>query len=559
MKKLFSFAASVLAVLLIAGCATVLPPVEPVEPPPPEVVEEPVIPPPDVIEEPEIPPPPEVVEEPEPPVEAVPEPPPVPEPVYEQLVLLLTSGAVPSYSKTASLRDELSIASPAVLIDRGSTFASYPFADTDEGEGIITLMNALSYDAMALGIKDFFHDAPRLRSLIDMASFPVFSTHILGSETLLSSAVLDAGGISVALFSVVDPESFASLHPTLTSGFTAEDPVELVHQEVMDAVKEGADLIILFSEADLFSLEISDELMPWAFEILDAASLIVQKQPMNNDASELPWIISTDASLMKITIHLEDRTVTSIETDYPDYQSVESDAYIASIEQAVRQSQGLIKERALEYAVDGSLKAPDRYGLYPLMNALQYDEPPTVIGVLLSEGASAAQRDDFGMTPLMYASWMNSHPRVITRLIREGSSPDERDDEGWTPLMRAVLNEHIEIMETIIESGADINEKNREGWTPLMFAAGFGSDARFTEALIQFGADLDVKSDEGMTALMYAAGFNSDPEIISVLLDAGADADIRDDFQTNALEYAQGNRSIRDTWVMEKLEKATSR
>ncbi len=566
MKLVIKYSFCILAVLILAGCATPPPPVEieePVEVPvviaePPVEVPPVEIPPPPPVVEPE----PPVVEPPEPPTVEPPEPPTVEpppvvevvrEPVRERISLVMTSGLESGYPVVPALRG--TITAPMLLVDRGNTFSSFPFANIDEGESIITLMNALTYDAMALGTDDFAHDATRLLHLARMSGFPFIGSNIRGDDEISSSVILNAGDISVALVSVINPLSFDEMHISRRSGFTAEDPVESVQRLIEEL---HADIIIMFTDFDILSYPVTDEQLPSALEILDAVSLVVQRPPAEPGPLAGFWLIGTEAPLVTVTLNLEDRIISSMEIDDADPFLLEPDSYISSLEKAARESQQQVIDRALNYITGNTINSLDRYGLTPLMNALQFDEDTQVVGVLLSEGASVDKRDEYGMSSLMYAAWLNSSPRVITRLLRAGASVDEIDSEGWTPLMRAVLNENIEILQVIIETGADIEAVNNEGWTALMFAAGFGTDARFAKILIESGADLDRQSDEGMTALMYAAGFNSDPDIISLLLDAGADTMLMDEFGSTALDYAKQNRNIRGSAVMEKLIEASA-
>ncbi|GEM_PF-1501236 len=542
MKRTILFCIVCLLILFFAaGCVT---------PPPPEEIPEPEV----VEEPPAVPAPP-----PEPELKEIPE---IIEPVRETLALVLTSGLFDSEhfgipragSQFAAYDREY----PAVLIDRGGSFSGHPFADTDEGKGVLALMNLLPYSGTALGIDDFSHDSFRLSELAEEAAFPFFLSHITGEHKFQTMHVTELEDYTVGMLSVIDSEAFLELHPTLTQNVSIHDPLDALLDACETLEEEGTDFIILFSEIDIHSMEFSEEELEKAETLLDSLTLIIQHTPAELQQVSGSWLYGTDAPLTSVLLQLEDGELTAVETEAYTADAVEPDERLAAEEAQVHDDQQQIIEQAASYVEGGAIDEKDRYGLTPLMDALQNDESPPVIGVLLQKGAQAGTRDDFGMTPLMYSAWLNTDPRVTTRLMREGASLTALDDEGWTPLMRSVLNDNPQVMKRIIAADTDVDKENNEGWTALMFAAGFGYDAENIEILIDAGADVNKQSDEGMTPLMYAAAFNDNPEFIRLLLEAGADPDITDEFGSSALDYARQNRNLRDTEAVDLLEGASS-
>jgi len=109
-------------------------------------------------------------------------------------------------------------------------------------------------------------------------------------------------------------------------------------------------------------------------------------------------------------------------------------------------------------------------------------------------------------TPLMYASWYSSNPSVIAVLIKNGADANARTAGGYTPLMFASNNNsEPAIIETLIMYGADVNTRSyMPDMTPLMFAGRFSSEPKVIEVLLKHGADVNAHTREGRTALYYA-------------------------------------------------------
>ncbi len=528
MKSLIRFSLLAAAVLLVLGCAT--------PPPPIEEIPEPL----------EAPPPPEQPEL---------------EPPAESLALVLTMGVGSSeavtYSEAAAAGASLAEDYLVLFIDRGSSFSGSDFTDTDEAQGVVTLKNAVGYQAMGLNTGDFFHDAFRLEELADQTEFPIIGTNLTGADWIPKYGMVEAGGTTLAVLSLLDDRQFNSLHSTLIQDIRSLPPADALLETLQQLQEQySPDVFLILSQTDLTDSFSQDELEQ-AAGMLTGGAIVIQQLPMEMTELSGARLLGSDLPLFVLLLHMEAGTLSEAEVIAYD-DDLEPDPEIAEIRRAVLQQQKLIAEQAMGYAEDG-LEAPDAYGLTPLMNALQYERETTVIGVLLREGADVSARDDYEMTPLMYAAWLNPNPRVTNLLLRSSASVRAQDIEGWTPLMRAVTNENPEVLKAILDLDIDVDAPNAEGWTALMYAAGFGADTTVARKLLDAGADVNAVNEEGMTPLMYAAGFNHSSEMVKLLLEDQADAAVADEYGNTALEYAMQNRHIRDTEAMELLREAFER
>ncbi|KAH7308422.1 hypothetical protein B0I35DRAFT_380188, partial [Stachybotrys elegans] len=94
----------------------------------------------------------------------------------------------------------------------------------------------------------------------------------------------------------------------------------------------------------------------------------------------------------------------------------------------------------------------------------------SMVGLLLSNGASTNSRNKNGSTPLSLAS-QNGHEAVVKTLLEGGADVNASDEDGWTSLMIASRNGHRAVVEALIANGADVNASNKDGWTSLMAAS----------------------------------------------------------------------------------------
>src|SRR3546814_20686829 len=69
-----------------------------------------------------------------------------------------------------------------LLLDAGDTFSDDYVGNQTRGEAIITLMNALGYDMMALGNHDFDYGVERTRELQHLADFPISGANVTENE-----------------------------------------------------------------------------------------------------------------------------------------------------------------------------------------------------------------------------------------------------------------------------------------------------------------------------------------------------------------------------------------
>lgn len=156
----------------------------------------------------------------------------------------------------------------SILLDAGDRFTGTLFHQYYQGEDNIKVMNAIGYDAMALGNHEFDNGLGVLERFATGVNFPVLSANTdFGTlETLASaipgSTILDVGGEKVGVIGLVTSET-----PEITINFADKDKITwsddyagAVNREVENLKAEGVNKIILVTHIGLgFDKQVAEQ------------------------------------------------------------------------------------------------------------------------------------------------------------------------------------------------------------------------------------------------------------------------------------------------------------
>lgn len=136
-----------------------------------------------------------------------------------------------------------------LLLDGGDTFSDDFVANQTRGEAMITLMNALGYQFMALGNHDFDYGLERTRELERFADFPMRGANILeGGEPIFGKPyeVFDLDGVSVAVLALAYHNTPQTGSKSNVEGLTFTNGVETA-REWVPKLRHRADLVVVLS------------------------------------------------------------------------------------------------------------------------------------------------------------------------------------------------------------------------------------------------------------------------------------------------------------------------
>jgi len=143
--------------------------------------------------------------------------------------------------------------SPNVLVlDAGNAF----FGEEARGRLILEAMNAMGYDAMAIGDRDFWFGVGGLRKLMAEAKFPFLSANIVLSDTgeLLAQPYIikEIGGRKVGIIGISSPvvtriaNSPPGLAGPVKETVTVKDVLETA-RECVEKVRKETNIVIVLS------------------------------------------------------------------------------------------------------------------------------------------------------------------------------------------------------------------------------------------------------------------------------------------------------------------------
>ena len=145
-----------------------------------------------------------------------------------------------------------------LLLDAGDRFTGTLFHKYYQGQENVKLMNALGYDAMALGNHEFDNGLEVLGKFVSVAQFAVLSANLSADEVpelgqVAPSATVEVGGQKIGLIGLVTAET-----PEITINFPGkerlgwrDDYAAVVNAEAKKLSEEGINKIILITHIGL--------------------------------------------------------------------------------------------------------------------------------------------------------------------------------------------------------------------------------------------------------------------------------------------------------------------
>lgn len=156
-------------------------------------------------------------------------------------------GKLMSSSETIIGRERKSV-DAALLLDAGDAVTSGNIYYRPRGEPILSRMSALSYDAMAMGNREFHFLAGGLESKLRLAEFPVLCANIRSDSVDMGSLVTpyivkDIGGVRVGIFGLTVPMITRQMLASKLSSFVFEDPITAA-TAIVPGLRADCDLLL---------------------------------------------------------------------------------------------------------------------------------------------------------------------------------------------------------------------------------------------------------------------------------------------------------------------------
>ncbi len=153
----------------------------------------------------------------------------------------------------AAIQQQRQEAPHSLLLDAGDQFQGSLFYTMYKGQATAELMNAVGYDAMAVGNHEFDDGPEALRTFMDSVNFPVLMANAdVSAEPSLSNAVMpstviERGGYRYGLIGVLPDHTHEISSPGRNIKFS--DGAEAIRNEIEKLNADGIDRIIVLSHS----------------------------------------------------------------------------------------------------------------------------------------------------------------------------------------------------------------------------------------------------------------------------------------------------------------------
>ena len=148
-------------------------------------------------------------------------------------------------------REGMSDDGPFLVLSGGDMWTGHALSTVWEGESMIDVMNAMGYDAAAIGNHDFDFGLEALRAREEEATFPFLSANIREQKTgeipdfALPYFVTDVNGIGVGLIGLSTIETKIDTQPSHVAEFDFLPYAEVLPDIAEQARDDGAGLLLI--------------------------------------------------------------------------------------------------------------------------------------------------------------------------------------------------------------------------------------------------------------------------------------------------------------------------
>ncbi len=309
------------------------------------------------------------------------------------------------FAKLGGYVDELRKKENVLVLDAGDMFQGLPFANLEKGHSIVSVVNLVGYDAMAVGNHEFDFGADNLLAIEKKLSFPMLAANVEknGQSVFKPYIVKEVNGIKVGIFGISTPETAFKTHPDNVKGYEFTDIVKAA-QKTTETLRntEKVDVVIALVHLGLYEGDYTSDLIAKGVEgidlIIDGHSHTTLENGLKEGHS---LIVSTGASLNavgKVDIKLTDKKVTDIQAKllkYADLANVVPKQSIADAIKAVEDAQKplldkVVGKTAVELVGERSIVRTGESNLGQLATAAMLDLTKADIAITNGGGIRAS-------------------------------------------------------------------------------------------------------------------------------------------------------------------------
>ncbi len=173
-----------------------------------------------------------------------------------------TAEAARGLTRAATIVDSVRAANPGrvILVDAGDLLQGNPLTyaaariDTTGVHPVIAAMNAMRYDAAAVGNHEFNYGLTTLRRAMAGATFPFLAANVRttdGKRAWSAFTIVERSGLKIAIVGATTPGAMVWDREQLVGRLTIGDIIAEVRQAVDEARSGGADVVVVVVHAGL--------------------------------------------------------------------------------------------------------------------------------------------------------------------------------------------------------------------------------------------------------------------------------------------------------------------
>lgn len=129
---------------------------------------------------------------------------------------------------------------PTLMLDAGDAIQGLPLSNFTKGEDMVKAMNAVGYDAMAVGNHEFDFSYERAYALKDELNFPIVAANIYkdGTRSFEPYTLINKNGMNFLVIGLTTPETYTKTHPNNIKDVEFKDPIPEAKKAIKEAQSE---------------------------------------------------------------------------------------------------------------------------------------------------------------------------------------------------------------------------------------------------------------------------------------------------------------------------------
>jgi len=166
---------------------------------------------------------------------------------------LVENGKNPGAAKMAQYLKSIIAQDPnnTLLLSAGDMFQGSVDSNLLYGKTVVEVMNALNFDAMAIGNHEFDWGIDILKARIAQSTFPYLAANIIDKKTgkladfSTPYIIIEKAGLKIGIIGIATPETAFKSNPRVVGAYDFEDPAKIVNTLVPELKQKSAEVIIV--------------------------------------------------------------------------------------------------------------------------------------------------------------------------------------------------------------------------------------------------------------------------------------------------------------------------